>query len=233
MSQKVTEKGKTVDEAVAKALEALSAEKDQVDINVVQEPEGGVLGIFGKKDAVVEVTLKDNFDPEEQAEAYVEAEHDDVVARAETFLSDMFKAMDLDVTLDSDYDDETSILRINMSGDKMGLLIGRRGQTLDAIQYLTSLTVNKHTDHYVRVLINTEHYREKRQKTLESLAHKMAGKAVRYGRKISLEPMNPGERRIIHAALQDDDRVYTFSKGQDPHRHVVIDLKENQIEDDE
>lgn len=226
------EKGKTVDEAVEKALKALAATKDQVDITIVQEPEGGVLGIFGKKDAIVDVTLKEAFDPEKKAEAYVEAVEDSVVDRAKSFLSDMFDAMGLDVAIDTDYDDASSILRIDLSGDKMGLLIGRRGQTLDAIQYLTSLTVNKHTDRYVRVLINTEHYREKRQKTLESLAHKMAGKAYRYGRKISLEPMNPGERRIIHAALQDDDRVYTFSKGQDPHRHVVIDLKENQPDDE-
>lgn len=154
MSQKVTEKGKTVDEAVEKALAILSATRDQVDIQVVQEPEGGVLGIFGKKDAIVDVTLKEDAvqKPEEQAQdvtapeasetapedeedeaaakAYVEAEATDVVESAREFLSGMFTAMNMDVTIDCDYDDEASMLHIDLSGDKMGLLIGRRGQTL-------------------------------------------------------------------------------------------------------
>ncbi|MGN0194113.1 MAG: RNA-binding cell elongation regulator Jag/EloR [Pseudoramibacter sp.] len=230
MSQTITEKGKTIDEAVQKALTRLSAEKDQVDIHVVQEPEVGFIGLFGKKEAIVEVTLKESFDPEKQAEAYVEDEADKVQKLASSFLSDMFQAMQLDVEIQTSYETEDDVLNIELSGDKMGLLIGRRGQTLDAIQYLTSLAVNKKTDHHVRVCINTEHYREKRQQTLENLANKMANKVARSHRKFSLEPMNPGERRIIHATLQDDKRVYTYSEGQDPYRYVVIDLKENDQE---
>ena len=230
MSQTITEKGKTIDEAVQKALETLSAERDQVDIKVVQEPESGFIGIFGKKEAIVEVTLNAAFDPEVQAEAYVEDESQKIQALASTFLSDMFNAMDLDVQISTAYETEDDVLKIELSGDKMGLLIGRRGQTLDAIQYLTSLAVNKQTDHHIRISIDTEHYREKRQQTLENLAHKMANKVARSHRKFSLEPMNPGERRIIHATLQDDGRVYTYSEGQDPYRYVVIDLKENDQE---
>lgn len=247
-------KGKTVSEALRKALTALGLTEDQVDVKVVQKPEFGVFGIFGKKEAIVEVTPKnvEARPPAEEpavlsemptdaeadiceaaadrakAEAYLDDEAEAIQTTAKQFLKDMITAMALEVAVITDYDRDSDVLHVELAGPKMGILIGRRGQTLDAIQYLTSLAVNKTTDHYVRVLINTEHYREKRQGTLEHLAHKMADKAVRYHKKMVLEPMNPGERRIIHATLQDSETVYTYSEGHDPYRHVVIDLKENQ-----
>jgi spoIIIJ-associated protein len=251
-------KGKTVSEALQKALTALGLTEDQVDVKVVRKPESGVLGIFGKKEAVVEVTPKDieAAPPAEEAaapseapvetdagideaaadrteaEAYLDAEAEAIQATARQFLKDMITAMALEVAVTADYNRNDDVLHVELAGPKMGILIGRRGQTLDAIQYLTSLAVNKTTDHYVRVLIDTEHYREKRQSTLEHLAHKMADKAVRYHKKMAFEPMNPGERRIIHATLQDSETVYTYSEGHDPYRHVVIDLKENQNPED-
>ncbi|WP_329886422.1 RNA-binding cell elongation regulator Jag/EloR [Pseudoramibacter faecis] len=247
-------KGKTVSEALRKALTALGLTEDQVDVRVVQKPEFGVLGIFGKKEAVIEVTPKNvearppvaataassevpteaeadvNEAVADMAEinAYLDDEAKAIQTAAKRFLKDMITAMALEVAVTTDYDRDNDVLHVELAGPKMGILIGRRGQTLDAIQYLTSLAVNKTTDHYVRVLIDTEHYREKRQGTLEHLAHKMADKAVRYHKKMVLEPMNPGERRIIHATLQDSETVYTYSEGHDPYRHVVIDLKENQ-----
>ncbi len=241
--------GKTVSEALQKALTALGLTEDQVDVQVVQAPESGVLGIFGKKEAVIEVTPKDpeTSSPAEataesetqddgdfgeadaaSAEAYLADEAEAIQATAKQFLKNMITAMALEVVVTTRYDGDDDVLHVELAGPKMGILIGRRGQTLDAIQYLTSLAVNKITDHYVRVLIDTEHYREKRQGTLEHLAHKMADKAVRYHKKMAFEPMNPGERRIIHATLQDSETVYTYSEGHDPYRHVVIDLKENQ-----
>lgn len=252
--KKMEAKGKTVSEALQKALTVLGLTEDQVDVKVVQKPEFGVLGIFGKKEAVVEVTPKnvEAGPPAEEAavlsetptdaeadiseaaadraeaEAYLDDEAEAIQTTAKQFLKDMITAMALEVAVTTDYDRDSDVLHVELAGPKMGILIGRRGQTLDAIQYLTSLAVNKTTDHYVRVLINTEHYREKRQGTLEHLAHKMADKAVRYHKKMVLEPMNPGERRIIHATLQDSETVYTYSEGHDPYRHVVIDLKENQ-----
>ena len=120
--------------------------------------------------------------------------------------------------------DEGTFLNVNLIGENMGILIGRRGQTLDSIQYLTSLVVNKKAQEYTRVIVDTENYREKRKQTLEALADKMASKVGRYKKRISLEPMNPAERRIIHARLQDNENVVTFSEGNDPYRHVVIQL---------
>ena len=121
---------------------------------------------------------------------------------------------------------EDDVLHVELEGKDMGILIGRRGQTLDSLQYLVSLVVNRSGEKYIRVVLDTENYRSKRQKTLEALAEKMASKAVRYGKKMSLEPMNPSERRIIHAKLQNSDKVFTFSEGDEPYRHVVIQLKD-------
>ncbi|MEG0376940.1 MAG: RNA-binding cell elongation regulator Jag/EloR, partial [Eubacterium sp.] len=144
--------------------------------------------------------------------------------KAEEFLLEMLEAMD--IPCDITTKEEDGVLYVELAGKDMGILIGRRGQTLDSLQYLVSLVVNKEGGNYTRVILDTENYRDKRQKTLEALADKMAGKAVRYGKKMSLEPMNPSERRIIHARLQHNDRVFTFSEGNEPYRHVVIQLKD-------
>ncbi len=144
---------------------------------------------------------------------------------AKEFLKQVFVAMSMDVTVDTVFDEKDREMTVNMSGADMGILIGKRGQTLDSLQYLTSLVVNKECDGYVRVKLDTENYRERRKETLETLARNIAYKVKRTRRSVSLEPMNPYERRIIHAALQSDRYVVTRSEGEDPFRHVVISLK--------
>ncbi|MEF9918115.1 MAG: RNA-binding cell elongation regulator Jag/EloR [Eubacterium sp.] len=207
MNKVVTGKGKTVEDAINNGLIQLGVTLEEVETKVIQVPETGVFGIFGRKEAIVEVMLANN-----------------TGKKAEAFLSEMFEAMEISCAVSTR--EEEGVLYIELKGKDMGILIGRRGQTLDSLQYLVSLVVNRSGGNYVRVVLDTENYRSKRQKTLEALAEKMAGKAIRYGKKMSLEPMNPSERRIIHAKLQNSDRVFTFSEGDDPYRHVVIQLKD-------
>ncbi len=147
--------------------------------------------------------------------------NDEIEKRIRTFLNDMFKAMDMQVKIDIDFDDPECV-NIEFSGENMGVLIGKRGQTLDSIQYLTSLVVNKGKDKYVRIKVDTEDYRNRRKQTLESLARNIAYKVKRSRKPVSLEPMNPYERRIIHSALQGDKFVSTRSEGEEPFRHVVV-----------
>ena len=141
------------------------------------------------------------------------------------FLKQVFGAMNMEVTIETSYDASERELAVNLTGDDMGILIGKRGQTLDSLQYLVSLVVNKESDGYLRVKLDTENYRSRRKETLETLARNIAYKVKRTRRSVSLEPMNPYERRIIHAALQNDKYVVTRSEGEDPFRHVVISLK--------
>ena len=144
---------------------------------------------------------------------------------ASEFLTKVFAAMDLKVTSTFDYNKEDNTLNINLDGDTMGVLIGKRGQTLDSLQYLVSLVINKGTAEYVRVKVDTENYRARRKDTLENLAKNMAFKVKRTRRSVTLEPMNPYERRIIHSALQNDRYVTTHSEGEEPFRKVVVTLK--------
>ena len=143
----------------------------------------------------------------------------------ETFLNDIFRIMDMEVKIESRFDEKNNMLDINLVGDDMGILIGKRGQTLDSLQYLVSLLVNKKRESYVRVKLDTENYRERRKETLETLAKNIANKVKRTKRPVSLEPMNPYERRVIHAVLQNDKYVLTRSEGEEPYRHVVVFLK--------
>lgn len=142
-----------------------------------------------------------------------------------TFLADIFRVMNLEVRIESKFDAENGTLDVNLIGNDMGILIGKRGQTLDSLQYLVSLVVNKKRDSYVRVKLDTENYRERRKETLETLAKNISNKVKRTKRPVSLEPMNPYERRVIHAALQNDKYVLTRSEGEEPYRHVVVFLK--------
>ena len=146
-------------------------------------------------------------------------------AKIKEFLSQVFGAMNMDVEIIVKEAAEKDMLDVELKGDDMGVLIGKRGQTLDALQYLTNLTLNKHSDRYIRVKMDTENYRERRKATLENLAKNLASKAKRTGKDVELEPMNPYERRIIHYALQGDKAVETHSVGEEPYRHVVITLK--------
>lgn len=197
---------KTKEEAIALALEELGAERDDVEIEVVDEGSKGFLGI-GSKDAVVKVTLKAS----------------DSVKRAEDFLSKIFSLTGEKVDINSKLEDDC--LKIELSGLDMGIVIGKRGETLDALQHLTSLAVNRGDNAFVKISLDAENYREKRNAALESLAHKLAAKVKRTRRNTTLEPMNAYERRIIHASLQDDDEVTTYSVGQGINRKVVIALK--------
>ena len=146
-------------------------------------------------------------------------------ASAQKFLNSVFHFMEMDVDIEMNYDDKHECLNINFSGENMGILIGKRGQTLDSLQYLTGLVVNKDQETYVRIKLDTENYRKRRKETLENLARNIGYKVKKTKKPVSLEPMNPYERRIIHSALQGNKWVETFSEGKEPYRHVVIALK--------
>lgn len=199
--------GKNVDDAITNALIKLGITSDKLDYEVVEKGSSGFLGI-GSKPAVINarkiVTVSD---------------------KAEDFLNDVLTSINMQVSLDTKYDEEKQSLDIDMSGNDMGILIGKRGQTLDALQYLTSLVVNKDNEEYIRVKLDTENYRERRKEALETLAKNIASKVKRTRRSVSLEPMNPYERRVIHSALQSDKYVFTRSEGEEPFRHVVVCLK--------
>lgn len=199
----LTIKGKTVDEAISNGLKELGLSIDEVTIEILQDGGKGFLG-FGKS-ALVKLTEKETG------------------SSAEKFLKQLFEHMNIgaDVTINED----AGVMNIEITGDSTGVLIGRRGETLDAIQYLTSLVINKGTENYTRVLIDTENYRKKREETLIKLANRIAGKVARTGKRVVLEPMNPYERRVLHAALQNNNRVETVSEGEDPYRRVIIKKK--------
>lgn len=168
--------------------------------------------------------------PQEPKKPIVPAEQADpetAAGRAQSFLQDLTRLMGVEVAVDVKTDDEGNI-RVNMTGDEQGVLIGRRGETLDALQYLTSLQVNKGRGDYTRVTLDTEGYRARREEALIRLANRMANRAVKTGRRVSLEPMNPYERRILHSALQGNDAVTTHSEGEEPNRHVVITVNKPQ-----
>lgn len=150
---------------------------------------------------------------------------DATLSKAHDFLNDLTKLMGVEVSINAHRDDEGNV-RVDMFGDTLGILIGRRGETLDALQYLTSLYVNRDQEEYTRVTLDTENYRAKREEALRRLANRMANRAVKTGRKVVMEPMNPYERRILHSALQQNDAVTTHSEGEEPNRHVVITLKQ-------
>ena len=197
---------KTADEALTNALIQLETSSDQIEYEVIEEEKSGVFGLFSKP-ARIRVRKKEQ-----------------VVDRVYDFLNRTFDAMHIDVAISHEMDEIESTLSIELKGNDMGMLIGKRGQTLDSLQYLTSLVANKNSDKYVKIKIDTENYRQRRKETIENLAKNMANKVKKTGRPAFLEPMNPYERRIIHAALQPDKYVDTHSEGDEPHRKVVITL---------
>lgn len=176
-----------------------------------------------------EKTDRRNIELHEKSEPRMRAEvkMDEAVVqrKAKEFLDQIFNAMGMQVSIETSVNVEEGELQVMMAGDDMGILIGKRGQTLDSLQYLVSLVVNKETEGYLRVKLDTENYRERRKETLETLARNISYKVKRTKKPVSLEPMNPYERRIIHSALQNDRYVVTRSEGEDPYRHVVISLK--------
>ncbi len=201
---------KTVEEAVTNAKVALETTSDNFEYEVIEKESKGFLGI-GSKPAKIRARKKIL----------------SVQCIAENFLQKVFKAMNVEIAIEAELNEEEETLKINLVGNEMGVLIGKRGQTLDSLQYLTSLVINKNTEKYLKVKLDTENYRERRKETLENLARNIASKVKRTRKPVSLEPMNPYERRIIHSALQSDRYVETHSEGDEPYRKVVIAPKKN------
>lgn len=201
--------GKTLSDAVTNALIALETSRDNLEYEVIEKGSNGFLGI-GARDAKIRAKLK--VLPKKSIEEV-----------ASDFLKSVFQAMNLEVKVIINVHED--MMDVELSGDEMGILIGKRGQTLDSLQYLLSLVVNKESESYVKVKVDTENYRQRRRETLEGLAKNIAFKVKRTKRSVSLEPMNPFERRVIHSALQNDRYVTTKSEGEEPYRHVVVSLK--------
>ena len=203
----ITVTAKTVDDAVTKALIELQTTSDKLEYEVVDKGSTGFLGI-GAKPAIIRAKKKESIED-----------------KAMDFLSQIFGAMNMQVNITAAYNQEEQELSLNLEGEDMGILIGKRGQTLDSLQYLTSLVVNKGKSDYIRVKLDTEDYRRRRKETLENLARGIAYKVKKTRKPVVLEPMNPYERRIIHSALQGNKFVETASEGEEPYRHVVVKLK--------
>jgi len=227
----VEKTARTVEEAVQSALEELETEKDNVDIEILEQPTKGIFGILGSKNAKVRVTLNEKKTIEKSVKKEIEnkeiriTEYTLEKERARKFLREVLEAMDIKAEIR--VKDINESLYINLSGPKMGMIIGRRGQTLDSLQYLVSLVVNKdkERDSFVKVILDTEDYRRKREETLQRLAKRLADRARKTGKNIELEPMNPYERRIIHSTLQEVEGITTFSEGEEPYRKVIISNK--------
>ena len=198
---------KTVDEALTEASIKFGVPSSELEYEVVEKGSAGFLGI-GSKDAVIKVRKK--FSVEENVKE---------------FLKSVFSAMDMPVEIIVKVNEEEKLIDVELKGDDMGILIGKRGQTLDSLQYLTNLAINKHSENYYKVKVDTEDYRKRRKETLENLAKNIGYKVKRTKRSVDLEPMNPFERRIIHSALQNDKFVTTHSEGEEPYRYVVVTLK--------
>lgn len=201
--KEVEKQGRTVDDAIDAALLELNTTRDKVDIEIVEEAKKGLFGLVGSRPAVIRAVMK--ADPVEIAESFLKSVTDD---------------MGLSVDLHSKRDGEN--IEIELSGDKIAILIGKRGSTLNALQYLTNLAVNRKTDDYVRIVLDAEDYRAKRSKTLKQLALRLSEKVEATGKTISLDPMPSMERKIIHVALKDRNGIETQSEGKDPHRRVII-----------
>ena len=197
---------KTADEALTNAVIQLETTSDQIEYEIIEEEKSGILGLFSKP-ARIRARKKEGVE--------------DIVRN---FLTKTFDAMNIAVEIEIEYDEMNGQMNIELKGNDMGMLIGKRGQTLDSLQYLTSLVANKKRENYVKIKIDTENYRQRRKETIENLARNVASKVKKTGRPAFLEPMNPYERRIIHAALQGDKYVDTHSEGEEPHRKVVITL---------
>lgn len=204
---KVVEKvGKTIDEAIELGLQEFGVLRDEVIIEVLEEPSKGLFGLIGSRPAKIKLTLKDN-----------------PVRRADRLLQSIFKAMEIPVEVNIKEQDQ--VLNITIEGPDLGVLIGRRGETLDALQYLMNLATNKNQEQRRKVILDVEGYRHRREETLQKLATRLADKAKQRGRSVVLEPMNSQERRIIHTALQGRDDIYTFSEGEEPFRKIIISPK--------
>ncbi|MBO5245474.1 MAG: protein jag [Selenomonadales bacterium] len=230
----VEKTAKTVEEAVAAALKELGVTEDRVTVEVLEQPKSGFLGLIGGRPAKVAVTLIEKEEPvfaeavkaEEPAAAasFSVSAQEGPIAVGKTFLMDVFEKMNLTVSIEVEEKEE--IVLFDLKGEDLGILIGRHGQTLDALQYLTNLAANKNaSEGRIRIVIDVEDYRKRREETLVRLAHRLANKVKRRNQRIVLEPMSRHERKIIHMALQDDPQIATYSEGEEPYRKIVIAAK--------
>lgn len=246
MEDYITLSAKTLDDAITEALVQLGVTSDRLDYIVVEKGSEGFLGI-GRKQAVIKARRKQEEKPVKEysharkpageekpevksapkKEAELAKVEPQTIETCEKFIYDVMNAMGMEDVKVTSAVDEEGALSINMEGSNMGILIGKRGQTLDSLQYLTNRVANKMQDGYVRVKLDTEDYRRRRKETLENLAKNIASKVKRTRKTVSLEPMNPYERRIIHSALQSDPAVSTHSEGEEPYRRVVVTLVRN------
>lgn len=201
--KEVTAKGQTVEEAVNSALAQLQTSREQVDIEVIDEGKRGLLGIFGNRSAIVNVKIKA-----------------DPIKEAKLFLLDVMDKMGIQASIQTVQ--EGRIVEFKISGDKLGLMIGKRGQTLNSLQYLTQLAANRHAEHFLTFILNPEGYRERREATLKQLAERLADKAIYTKTAVRLEPMPSFERKIIHTVLAENEQIETISEGEEPHRYLVI-----------
>lgn len=215
--------GKNVEEALQSALTELNVTIDQIEYEVLEKESGGFLGLLGGKPAKIAVKLKEA--EKKQIKETGNNNDKDLCQIATTFLNEILTAMGLDTEIKAEFTENKDEIDIDLSGSDMGVLIGKRGATLDSLQYLVSLVVNKESDSYIKIKLDTENYRERRKETLENLAKNIASKVKKTRRNVSLEPMNPYERRIIHSCLQSDSYVETHSEGEEPFRKVVVTLK--------
>lgn len=235
---KIVTSGKTIEDAVRQGLAKLGTTEDKVAVNVLEQPSKGFLGLIGVKEAKVELTLLKASDsvpspqgsapePPMSSSAGAEESHQgnkDPYEEAASFVRDVGKNMGLDLNIETIHGKDSTVL--NISGHDLGLLIGRRGQTLDALQYLVNIIANRYSDSFIRIVLDAENFRGRRKKTLEDLAVRLAGRVVRTRKEVTLEPMSPQERKVIHSKLQDHPEVKTYSKGEEPNRRVVITLKQ-------
>ncbi|MCL5057581.1 MAG: protein jag [Actinobacteria bacterium] len=204
--QVIEKTGRTVEEAVEQAIAELGIPREETDIEIIEQPSKGFLGLLGSKPARVKVSVRNS-----------------PVRRVKGIMTDILNTMDLQARLDIVEKDNT--VTINLEGENLGILIGRRGETLDALQYLVNLSINKNQENRKKFILDIEGYRTRREDTLKKLAHKLADKAMQRGRNVVLEPMNSLERRIIHTALQGRDDISTFSEGEEPYRKIIISPK--------
>lgn len=195
--------GKTVEAAVKSGLNQLGVDEGRVQVSILEHPSRGLFGLIGSKDAKVELSVKP-----------------DGIEEAIHFLREVTGAMDLQVTVERN--EESEHTTINLTGSELGILIGRRGQTLDSLQYLTNIVANRHSDKHLRIVLDAENFRERRKQTLEALSERMASRVIRSKREVVLEPMSSQERKIIHSRLQSNPYVKTYSQGDEPNRSIVI-----------
>ena len=226
----VEKTGKTVEEAVALALKELHVTEHDVTVEVLEQPKSGFLGLIGARPAKVAVTLIKKEEPAQEENITVETEEaaaiigEDPITVGKAFLIDVFEKMNL--TVGVEVEEKEEIVLFDLKGNDLGILIGRHGQTLDALQYLTNLAANKNAgEGRIRIVLDVEDYRKRREETLVRLAQRLANKVKRRNQRIVLEPMSRHERKIIHMALQEDPQIATYSEGEEPYRKIVIAAK--------